>query len=225
MTNNEEGFSMNDFQSAVAVITGAASGLGKEFAIKGASLGMQLVLADVQEEALHSFLQELRASGARAVGMKVDVSNEADMQRLADLAINEFGQGNVLFNNAGVTSSGFVWENTPEDWKWVLNVNLFGVINGIRVFTPLMLEEAAKNPGYTGHTETTAPMADSRQHHHRGYITYRSMLWSRFQKRSITISRSSPAKLAARSSAHRTSTQISRIATGTALTNSRTQVR
>jgi len=150
---------MKDFKGKVAVITGAASGLGKEFAKTGATLGMKLILADVQQDALDNCLSELRAQGADAVGLKTDVSSGEDMQALADLVCREYGTVNLLFNNAGVTSSGFVWEHTQQDWAWVINVNLYGVINGIRIFTPLMIKESSRNPDYHGHIINTASMA------------------------------------------------------------------
>ena len=150
---------MKDLANKVAVITGAASGLGKEFARTGASLGMKLVLADVQQDALDASVAEMAQLGADVVGLKTDVSSRQQMQALADLACNTFGTVHLLFNNAGVTSSGFVWEHTQEDWTWVMNVNLYGVINGVSIFTPLMIREAAKNPEYQGHIVNTASMA------------------------------------------------------------------
>lgn len=150
---------MKQFQNKVAVITGAASGLGKEFAKTGAALGMKLVLADVQQDPLDACLQELRSHGADAVGLKTDVSSREAVQALADLAYQEYGSVNCLFNNAGVTSSGFIWEHTQQDWAWVMNVNLYGVVNGVSVFTPLMLEQSARDPEFEGHIINTASMA------------------------------------------------------------------
>ena len=150
---------MEQFENKVAVITGAASGLGKEFAKTGAALGMKLVLADVQQDPLDACVAEVRAMGADAVGLKTDVSSREAMQALADLAYQQYGSVNLVFNNAGVTSSGFVWEHTQQDWAWVLNVNLYGVINGVSVFTPLMLEQSGKNPEFQGHIINTASMA------------------------------------------------------------------
>lgn len=150
---------MKEFKDNVAVITGAGSGLGKEFAKTGFQLGMKLVLADVQQDALNTCLAELKAQGADAVALRADVSSRDDMQALADLAMREYGKVNIVFNNAGVTSSGFVWEHTAQDWAWVLNVNLYGVINGVSVFTPLMIEAANADPQYQGHIVNTASMA------------------------------------------------------------------
>ncbi len=150
---------MKDFERKVAVITGAASGLGKEFAKTGAALGMKLVLADVQQDALDACLEEIRTMGADVVGLKTDVSNEQQVQALADLASTTYGSIHLLFNNAGVTSSGFVWEHTQQDWTWVMNVNLYGVVNGVRIFTPLMIDAANRDPAYQGHIINTASMA------------------------------------------------------------------
>ena len=140
---------MKQFKGGVAVITGAASGLGKEFAKTSADLGMRLVLADIQTPALNATVEEFRAQGVEAVGIRVDVSREADVQALANKAMDTFGTVNLLFNNAGVTAGGFVWENTEKDWNWVMGVNLYGISNGLRVFTPLMVEAASNDPsGY-----------------------------------------------------------------------------
>ena len=150
---------MKNFQHKVAVITGAASGFGREFANIGAALGMKLVLADVAQEALDAAVAELTAQGAQVVGMRCDVSKGEDVEALAKLAIDTFGGVNLLFNNAGVGSGGLVWENTVKDWEWVLGVNLWGVIHGVRVFTPLMLAQAQREADYEGHIVNTSSMA------------------------------------------------------------------
>ncbi len=150
---------MKNFSGRVAVITGAASGFGRAFADHAASLGMKLVLADVQQDALDKTLAELKAAGAEAIGLRCDVSKSADVEALAKLAQDRYGAVHLLFNNAGVGSGGLVWENTVKDWEWVLGVNLWGVIHGVRIFTPLMLEAAKKDPGYEGHIVNTSSMA------------------------------------------------------------------
>ncbi|MHA6910567.1 SDR family oxidoreductase [Ralstonia pseudosolanacearum] len=150
---------MKQFAGGVAVITGGASGFGKEFARLGAGLGMKLVLADIQQDALDAAVAGFRAQGVEVIGVRVDVSREADVQALADAAIGAFGKVNLLFNNAGVGAGGLIWENSQQDWDWVLGVNLHGVIHGVRIFTPLMLAEAAKDPFYAGHIVNTASMA------------------------------------------------------------------
>ncbi len=150
---------MQIFQDKVAVITGAASGFGKEFASIGAKLGMKLVLADVQMDALNAVETELAATGVSVLAMRCDVRKEEEVQALADAAIAKFGAVHLLFNNAGVASGGLVWENTQADWEWVLGVNLWGVIHGVRIFTPLMLDCAKKDSSYQGHIVNTASMA------------------------------------------------------------------
>ena len=150
---------MKEFKDKVAVITGGASGFGHEFAKIGAGLGMKLVLADVQQDALDRVKAELEAQGAQVLAMRCDVRHAAEVQALADAAMARFGAVHLVFNNAGVGSGGLIWENTQADWEWVLGVNLWGVIHGVRIFTPLMLECAQKDPAYQGHIVNTASMA------------------------------------------------------------------
>ncbi|GAB4469064.1 MAG: SDR family NAD(P)-dependent oxidoreductase [Burkholderiaceae bacterium] len=148
---------MKDFAGRVAVITGAGSGFGREFARAGHALGMKLVLADVQRDALDSTLAQLRAAGAQAIGEVVDVAKSDEVRHLADRAYAEFGAVHLLFNNAGVAGGGLVWENTEKDWNWVLGVNLMGVVHGIHHFVPRMLE--ANRRGEPGHIVNTASIA------------------------------------------------------------------
>ncbi|QOY92456.1 SDR family oxidoreductase [Massilia sp. UMI-21] len=150
---------MKDFRDKVAVITGAASGLGREFANTAAGLGMKLVLADVQPKALEHAAEELLAEGAEVLAMVCDVSKGAHVQELADAAIARFGHVHLVFNNAGVGSGGLVWENSEQDWEWVLGVNLWGVIHGVRVFTRVMLDCARRDADFEGHIVNTASMA------------------------------------------------------------------
>lgn len=150
---------MNEFRGKVAVITGAASGLGREFANQAAGLGMKLVLADVQAKGLGQAADELLLQGGEVLAMVCDVSKGAHVQELADSAIARFGAVHLVFNNAGVGCGGLIWENSEQDWDWVLGVNLWGVIHGVRVFTRVMLECAAKHRGYEGHIVNTASMA------------------------------------------------------------------
>jgi NAD(P)-dependent dehydrogenase (short-subunit alcohol dehydrogenase family) len=150
---------VKNFQHKVAVITGGASGFGREFANIGARLGMKLVLADVQQDALDKAKRELEEQGAEVIAMRCDVRHAADVQALADATMAGFNAVHLLFNNAGVGAGGLVWENTQADWEWVLGVNLWGVIHGVRIFTPLMLECANKDSSYEGHIVNTASMA------------------------------------------------------------------
>ena len=150
---------MKVFKDRVAVITGAASGFGREFALIGARLGMKLVLADVQQDALDATKAELEGKGAQVVAMICDVRHADQVQALADAAMARFGAVHLVFNNAGVGSGGLIWENTQADWEWVLGVNLWGVIHGTRIFTNLMLACAKADPDYEGHIVNTASMA------------------------------------------------------------------
>lgn len=150
---------MKNFTDKVVVITGAASGFGREFALIGARLGMKLVLADVQQDALDVVKAELEESGAQVLALRCDVRHSHEVQALADATMQRFGAVHLVFNNAGVGSGGLIWENTQADWEWVLGVNLWGVIHGVRIFTNLMLECAKKDPEYEGHIVNTASMA------------------------------------------------------------------
>lgn len=150
---------MKQFEGKVAVITGGASGFGREFARIGAQLGMKLVLADVQEDALDTTVAEFKAQGVQVIGLRTDVSKAEQVQALADATMTAFGEVHLLFNNAGVGAGGLLWENTQKDWDWVLGVNLYGVIHGVRIFTPLMLAAAQKDPSFQGHIVNTASMA------------------------------------------------------------------
>ena len=150
---------MKNFHNRVAVITGAASGFGREFAIISARLGMRLVLADVQQEALAATAAELEAQGAQVLAMPCDVRKGEQVEALAQAAMVRFGAVHLVFNNAGVGAGGLVWESTQADWEWVLGVNLWGVIHGVRVFTPLMLACAKDDPDFEGHIVNTASMA------------------------------------------------------------------
>jgi NAD(P)-dependent dehydrogenase (short-subunit alcohol dehydrogenase family) len=150
---------MKTFSGRVAVITGAASGLGREFANLAAGLGMRLVLADVDADALEQASSELQAGGAEVLAMVCDVRKAAHVEELADSAMARFHAVHLVFNNAGVGAGGLIWENSVADWEWVLGVNLWGVIHGVRVFTPLMLACACREAGYEGHIVNTASMA------------------------------------------------------------------
>ncbi len=150
---------IENFQGKTAVLTGAGSGFGLECARIGARLGMKLVLVDVQQDALDRAAAELTAAGAELMAHKVDVGNAAAMEVLAHQVQARFGAPHLVFNNAGVAAGGLLWENTVADWNWVLGVNLWGVVHGVRVFTPMMLEAAKKDPAYQGHIVNTASMA------------------------------------------------------------------
>jgi len=150
---------ISNFKGKVAVLTGAGSGFGLECAKIGAQLGMKLVLVDVQKDALDAAQAHMQTLGAEVMARLVDVSNEGQMQALANDVQQTFGAPNFVFNNAGVGAGGLVWENTVADWEWLLGVNLWGVVHGVRLFTPMMLEAASKDQNFQGHIVNTASMA------------------------------------------------------------------
>ncbi|ARU05065.1 hypothetical protein CCO03_10515 [Comamonas serinivorans] len=150
---------ISNFKDKVAVLTGGASGFGLEMARIGVARGMRVVLVDVQQDALDAAVKELTAAGGQVMARKVDVANPQAMEALAAEVKATWGAPNLVFNNAGVSTGGLIWENSVADWEWVLGVNLWGVIHGVRVFTPMMLEAAKTQPGYEGHIVNTASMA------------------------------------------------------------------
>jgi NAD(P)-dependent dehydrogenase (short-subunit alcohol dehydrogenase family) len=150
---------ISDFKGKTAVITGAGSGFGLAFARIGASLGMQLVLIDVQQDTLDAASAELQAKGALTLAFRLDVSDASQMEAMADSVKAQWGAPHLVFNNAGVGSGGLIWENTAKDWEWVLGVNVMGVVHGVRLFTPMMLEAAAQDSAWQGHIVNTASMA------------------------------------------------------------------
>jgi NAD(P)-dependent dehydrogenase (short-subunit alcohol dehydrogenase family) len=132
---------VREFQGRVAVITGASRGLGRGLALHAASEGMHVVAADVDEAGLASLAGELEASGTRVIVQPTDVRDPASVDALAQAALAAFGAVHLVFNNAGVMLGGVSWERTDDDWRWVLDVNLFGVINGVRTFLPILIEQ------------------------------------------------------------------------------------
>ncbi|HZY18545.1 MAG TPA: SDR family oxidoreductase [Ramlibacter sp.] len=150
---------ISDFKGKTAVLTGAGSGFGLECARIGARLGMNLVLVDVQQDALDKAAAELQQAGAQVLARRVDVSRADEMEALAQAVAGRFGAPHFVFNNAGVGAGGLLWENTVADWDWVLGVNLWGVIHGVRLFTPMMLAAARQDPAWQGHIVNTASMA------------------------------------------------------------------
>jgi NAD(P)-dependent dehydrogenase (short-subunit alcohol dehydrogenase family) len=150
---------ITDFRNKTAVLTGAGSGFGLECARIGARLGMNLVLVDVQQDALDRAARELQETGAAVLALRVDVSDAAAMDALGQAVLARFGAPHFVFNNAGVGSGGLIWENSAKDWDWVLGVNVMGVAHGVRVFTPMMLAAAAQDPAWQGHIVNTASMA------------------------------------------------------------------
>ena len=150
---------IKDFKGKTAVLTGAGSGFGLECARIAARRGMNVVLVDVQQDALDAADAEIKAMGAKTLARRVDVSDAQAMEQLARDVKNTFGAPHFVFNNAGVGSGGLIWESSLKDWEWVLGVNLWGVIHGVRNFTPMMLEAARSDDKYSGHIVNTASMA------------------------------------------------------------------
>ena len=150
---------ITDFKGKTAVLTGAGSGFGLECARIGARLGMNLVLVDVQQDALSAATQEMQATGAQVLSFKLDVSSASQMEAMGAAVLARFGAPHLVFNNAGVGSGGLIWENSVKDWEWVLGVNVMGVAHGVRIFTPMMLQAAKQDKTWQGHIVNTASMA------------------------------------------------------------------
>jgi NAD(P)-dependent dehydrogenase (short-subunit alcohol dehydrogenase family) len=132
---------MKEFEDKVAVITGAASGIGRGIAERCAQEGMKVVLADIEQQALAQTEADLQSIGASVLAVRTDVSKVGEIEALAKKTLETYGGVHMLFNNAGVGAGSTVWESTLADWQWVIGVNLWGVIHGIRVFVPIMLEQ------------------------------------------------------------------------------------
>jgi NAD(P)-dependent dehydrogenase (short-subunit alcohol dehydrogenase family) len=145
---------MNDFKGKTAVVTGAASGIGRGLADRFAAEGMRVVLADVEQAALDVAEREMSDAGATVMAVRTDVSSAQDVDALAQKTLDRFGAVHILCNNAGVGTGGPSWEQSIENWQWVLGVNLWGVINGIRAFVPILLRQ-----GEEAHIVNTASVA------------------------------------------------------------------
>jgi NAD(P)-dependent dehydrogenase (short-subunit alcohol dehydrogenase family) len=145
---------MKTFKDRVAVITGAASGIGRAIASRCAREGMRVVLADVEASALAQAQAELQEAGADVLAVLTDVSRASDVKDLAQKTLDAYGAVHLLCNNAGVGAGSTAWESTINDWRWVIGVNLWGVLHGIRTFLPIMLDQ-----GVEGHVVNTASVA------------------------------------------------------------------
>jgi len=144
---------MKDLNGKVAVITGGASGLGKAFAEKFGSAGMKLALADVEVPVLEETVANLRSTGIDAIGIPCDVSNADSVKNFSDSVFSEFGGAHLLCLNAGVAATGPIVESSLEEWKWVLGVNLYGIIHGLDAFLPQLIQQDE------GHVVMTASIA------------------------------------------------------------------
>jgi NAD(P)-dependent dehydrogenase (short-subunit alcohol dehydrogenase family) len=145
---------MKEFQGKVAVVTGAASGIGRALAERCAKEEMKVVLADIEEQALMQASRDLAAQGAQVLAVPTDVSQAGEVETLARKAFETYSAVHLLFNNAGVGAGKSAWESSLAAWEWVLGVNLWGVIHGIHFFVPRMLEQRSE-----GHIVNTASMA------------------------------------------------------------------
>ncbi len=149
---------MQELDGKVAVVTGAASGIGRAMIERFAAQGMKVVLADVEEEALAKADAEVAATGAETLAKVTDVSSRASVDELAAAVTERFGGANVLCNNAGVSGgAGSLWDTTEKDWSWVLGVNLMGVVHGMQAFVPAMV--ASGEPGHVVNTSSVLGLA------------------------------------------------------------------
>lgn len=144
---------MKNLRGKTAVVTGGSSGLGRAMALAFAREGMQVAVADIAQAGLNAVVSELAALGVRAIGVRTDVSKAEEVDALAARVLEEFGGVHVVCNNAGISPLGAAWENTRADWAWILGVNLWGVIHGVRAFTPLLIDQDE------GHIVNTASVA------------------------------------------------------------------
>jgi NAD(P)-dependent dehydrogenase (short-subunit alcohol dehydrogenase family) len=145
---------MKTFTDRVAVVTGGASGLGRAMAMRFAREGMKIVLADIEAGALEATLREFQDAGHDAIAVRCDVSKAEDVEALADRTLEKFGAVHIMCNNAGVAAGGLVWEHSVQDWEWSMGANVWGVIHGVRVFTPIMLRQDSE-----AHIVNTASVA------------------------------------------------------------------
>jgi NAD(P)-dependent dehydrogenase (short-subunit alcohol dehydrogenase family) len=144
---------LNDLKQKVAAVTGAASGLGRAMALAFADEGMDVALADVDLDRLKEADEAVRAKGVRALAMRVDVAQGAEVEAFAARTVAELGAVHVACNNAGVALSGPLWEHSEPEWQWILGANLWGVVNGVRAFAPRLIAQDA------GHIVNTASVA------------------------------------------------------------------
>ena len=144
---------MREFDGRVAVVTGGASGIGFALASAFAAEGMKIVLGDIEAPALDEAVGKLEAAGAAVIGVVTDVSDGAQVQALADAAVARFGAIHIACNNAGVGAGGLSWEAPLSTWEWVLGVNLWGVVHGLRAFVPILMQQSQ---GYVVNTASIA---------------------------------------------------------------------
>jgi NAD(P)-dependent dehydrogenase (short-subunit alcohol dehydrogenase family) len=181
---------MEDFAGKTAVVTGAGSGMGKAFALRWAAEGMNVVIGDIQQEALDATAREIKDAGAGVVAVRTDVSKLADIEALADAAEAAFGPIHLVNNNAGVEGylDGPIWEATARDWEWTVGVNFWSVVYGVRTFVPRMLAH-----GQQAHVVNTCSMTSVVQAANMYGITKHAVialsevLWNDLQKAGANI--------------------------------------
>src|SRR5437868_14017221 len=149
---------MQDLRGKVAVVTGAASGIGNGVATRLAEEGMKVVLADIEEGPLADAEKKLADAGATVLAVPTDVTKADQVDALAAKTFEMFGTAHVVHNNAGVATGGPMWTLSEEDWQWVLGVNLWGVIHGVRAFVPRLVEHGE---GHVANTATIAGLASA----------------------------------------------------------------
>ena len=150
---------MQHFQGKTAVITGAASGFGLELAKLAAQAGMKLALADVQKDALDAVVADFQSQGVPVIAHTFNVAKSGAYAAFAKDVLTQWGAPNLLFNNAGVGTGGLIWEASEADWEWVMGVNVWGVVHGVRQFVPAMVAAAKTDSSYQAHIVNTASMA------------------------------------------------------------------
>lgn len=153
---------MQDFRDKVAVITGGASGIGLAYAERFGAAGAKIVLADIEKAKLDEAVAQLSAKGISTIGVITDVTKYESVQALAATARERFGKIHLVFNNAGVSITGPTWEQSLDDWRWVHDVNVFGIIHGIKAFVPILLEQ--NEPAHVINTASLASFNGTGDH-------------------------------------------------------------
>jgi NAD(P)-dependent dehydrogenase (short-subunit alcohol dehydrogenase family) len=176
---------MENLKGKTAIVTGAASGIGKALAAKCCAEGVNVVLADVEEAALAKAHDELGGGGRSVISVLTDVSRADAVRELAAKTLDAFGSVDLLFNNAGVGAGSTIWESTLEDWTWVLGVNLWGVIHGIRTFVPIMLKQ--NRPAHIVNTASIAGLVKG--HHSASYAVTKHAVVALTEQLSVELER------------------------------------
>jgi NAD(P)-dependent dehydrogenase (short-subunit alcohol dehydrogenase family) len=176
---------MQELKGKTAVVTGAASGIGKALAAKCRAEAMNVVLADVEEAPLDAARDELGGAAAGVVSVVTDVSSADAVTQLSAKTLETFGSVDLLFNNAGVGAGSTIWDSTLQDWTWVMGVNLWGVIHGIRTFVPIMLKQ--NRPAHIVNTASIAGLIKG--HHSASYAVTKHAVVALTEQLSIELER------------------------------------